>query len=66
MMTKKLAFRHDFQEDIVGTARIIAKRYKANLEHTAILENNVINIFDAMKKYHGLGKRERLLLQISY
>ena len=65
MMTKKLAFRHDFQEDIVGTARIIAKRYKANLEHTAILENNVINIFDAMKKYHGLGKRERLLLQIS-
>ncbi len=65
MMTKKLAFQHDFQEDIVGTARIIAKRYKANLEHTAILENNVINIFDAMKKYHGLGKRERLLLQIS-
>lgn len=65
IMTKKLAFRHDFEGDIIGTARIIAKRYKANLEHTCILENNVINLFDVMKKYHGLGKRERLLLQIS-
>ncbi|MDE5780492.1 MAG: HD domain-containing protein [Lachnospiraceae bacterium] len=65
IMTKKLAFRHDFQEDIVGAARIIAKRYKANLNHIAILEANVTNIFDAIKKYHGLGKRERLLLQIS-
>lgn len=65
IMTKKLAFRHDFQEDIVCAARIIAKRYKANLSHTAILESNVVNIFDSMKKYHGLGKRERLLLQIS-
>lgn len=65
IMTKKLAFRHDFQEDIVGAARIIAKRYKANLSHTAILETNVTNIFDAIRKYHGLGKRERLLLQIS-
>ena len=25
----------------------------------------MLNIFDGMKKYHGLGKRERLLLQIS-
>lgn len=65
MMTKKLSFRHDFQEDIVGAARIIAKRYKANLSHLAILESNVLNIFDSMKKYHGLGRRERLLLQIS-
>ena len=46
-------------------ARNIAKRYMSDKEHSAILEKNVLNIFDSMRKYHGLGKRERLLLQIS-
>lgn len=65
IMTRKMSFSHDFQQDIIEAARIIAKRYKANLTHTAILEENVLNIFDAMKKYHGLNSRDRLLLHIS-
>ena len=29
------------------------------------MEKHVLDIFDSMKRYHGMGKRERLLLQIS-
>ena len=62
---KLIYFAHDFSRDILVAARNIAKRYMGDKEHSAILEKNVLNIFDGMKKYHGLGKRERLLLQIS-
>lgn len=65
IMTGKLAFRHDLQEDIIYAARATAKKYRANKVHTELVESNAVKIFDAIKKYHGLGKRERLLLQIS-
>ena len=56
---------HDFEEDILVAARNISKRYQGNRKHAQILEKNVLTIFDSMKKYHGLGKRERLLLRIA-
>lgn len=56
---------HDFEADILHAARVVAKRYKANMAHTQILENNVLTIFDAMRKYHGFGNRERILLQLA-
>ena len=62
---KLIRFPHDFSKDILVAARNIAKRYMSDQGHSAVLEKNVLNIFDGMKKYHGLGKRERLLLQIS-
>lgn len=62
---KLIRFTHDFSQDILVAARNIAKRYMGDKSHAAILEKNVLNIFDGIKKYHGLGKRERLLLQIS-
>ncbi len=62
---KKIKLLHDFDEDILNHSRLIAKRYKGNQEHIAILEKNVVKIFDVMKKYHGLGKNERKLLQIA-
>ncbi len=58
-------FTHDFTEDILVAARNISKRYMGNKKHNQSLEKLVLNIFDSMKKYHGLGKRERLLLQLS-
>ncbi len=61
----KINFAHDFSKDIVIASRNIAKRYKANSGHTDVLEEGALGIFDMMKKYHGLGKRERLLLQIA-
>lgn len=60
-----LKLEHDFREDILHTARVIAKRYRANIKHTQILEENALVLFDAMKKYHGFGERERLLLQLA-
>jgi len=56
---------HDFMEDILSAAREISIRYQCNKEHTLFVEENALKVFDAMKKYHGLGKRERLILQIS-
>ena len=62
---KLVKLDHDFTEDILLAARNIAKRYMTNKSHTQLLEEIVCMIFDSMHKYHGLGKRERLLLQIS-
>ncbi len=56
---------HDFEEDIIAAARSIAKRYKCNQAHIRNLEEIALLVFDRMKKVHGMGKRERLLLQIS-
>lgn len=56
---------HDFNSDILSAARNIAKRYQGNKNHTQVLEKNVGLIFDCMKKYHGMGNRERLLLQLA-
>lgn len=63
--TKLLRLGHNFDEDILSAARQISRRYMANRGHALILEKNVCRIFDSMKKYHGLGRRERLLLQLS-
>lgn len=62
---KIIKVNHNFNDDILHAARIISKRYKANQNHIAILEKNVLTIFDAMKKYHGLGENERLFLQLA-
>lgn len=62
---KAIKFNHDFSEDILAASRNMAKRYKCHGPHTVEMENLVLGIFDSMKKYHGMGKRERLLLQIS-
>lgn len=61
----KLSFAHDFSKDIVIASRNIARRYMGNAGHTELLEESALGIFDIMKKYHGLGKRERTLLQIA-
>lgn len=62
---RELKFHHDFEEDILMAARNMAKRYKCHNGHIQVLEKYVLTIFDSMKRYHGLGTRERLLLQIS-
>ena len=56
---------HSFEEDIIAAARNISKRYKGDPAHVKNLEAIGLKVFDKMKKIHGLGNRERLLLQIS-
>ena len=61
---KIIKINHDFDRDIINAAKVISKKYKANITHINTLEGNVLMIFDAMKKIHGLSDRERTLIQI--
>lgn len=56
---------HSFDEDIIAASRSIAKRYKSSANHIRTVEQLSLKLFDATKRVHRLGKRERLLLQIS-
>lgn len=56
---------HNFENDILVTSRNIAKRYSSSKSHIQGTMNLCLNIFDSMKKVHGMGERERLLLQIA-
>lgn len=56
---------HPFDEDIIAAARNIAKRYKSSPAHSKVVEELCLTLFDRSKSVHSLGKRERLLLQIS-
>lgn len=60
---KWLTSSHDFDNDIISAAWSIAKRYDSYQPHLKALFKLSSEIFDAMKKYHGLGKRQRVLMQ---
>lgn len=62
---KIITSQHDFEKDIIACAQNISKRYQGSKRRSETLEKIALTIFDSMKKIHGLGKRERLLLQIS-
>lgn len=62
---KYIQASHNFEEDIIAAARSISKRYKCSQAHIKNLEGLALQVFDKMKKVHGMGSRERLLLQIS-
>lgn len=60
---KMIRFEHDFKEDILAASKNLAERFQSYSAHTeAVLTMSTV-IFDAMKKVHGMGKRERLLMQ---
>ncbi|MDD6208789.1 MAG: HD domain-containing protein [Clostridiales bacterium] len=62
---EKLLPKHRFTEDIVSASRNIALRYCCNTNHSKNVEYLALELFDSIRKYHGLGNRERLLLQIA-
>lgn len=62
---KLVRLGHDFTEDILEAARNISHRYIGSEIHSKALEKNVCELFDSMKKFHGMGRRERLLLQLA-
>lgn len=56
---------HNFENDIVEAAKNISKRYQSSKSHIAGTQQLALTIFDKMKGIHGMGRRERLLLQIA-
>ena len=57
---KFIKFSHNFENDILAASRNMAKRYKCHASHNQVLEQYATQIFDSMKKYHGLDSRHRL------
>lgn len=62
---KLIPVPHDFEQDIIACALNISKRYMGSKKREETLEGIALTIFDSMKKSHGLGRRERLLLRIA-
>ena len=62
---KLMKVAHDFENDIIMAARNIGKRYAVHRPHLQNMDMTATAIFDAMKKVHGCGPRERLLLRIA-
>ena len=56
---------HNFENDILVTSKNIAKRYSSSKSHIQGTMNLCLNIFDSMKKVHGMGQRERLYLRLA-
>lgn len=56
---------HNFENDILVASRNIAKRYSSGKSHIQGTTQLALTIFDSIKKIHGMGPRERLLLQIA-
>lgn len=61
---QRISYGHDFTQDIIATAKNIACRYQVDMNHVDNVAYLAAEIFDSIRKLHGLGKRERLLLQI--
>lgn len=55
----------DPTQEIVISAQNLADRYQVDPKHRDATVTFALQLFDRLKKLHGLGKRERLLLQIA-
>lgn len=62
---KLLTNSHDFDNDIIAAASFISKRYNGNKDRNQLVEKVAMSVFDATRKLHHLGKRDRLLLRIA-
>ena len=62
---KLIKVSHSFENDILMAAKNIGKRYAVNRPHIQNIDMIATEIFDSMKKIHGMGARERLLLKIA-
>ncbi len=62
---KLVNYRHDFENDIIECAKVMSKRYQGNEARNELIEKVVTDLFDATRKIHGMGKRDRLLLRIA-
>ena len=62
---KLLSLTHDFDSDVLSAAHFLSQHYNSYTPHIEVMSKLSTDIFDAMKKVHGLGKRQRLLLEVA-
>ncbi|MFI3176233.1 MAG: exopolyphosphatase [Eubacteriales bacterium] len=56
---------HNFEQDILHSALQMNKKYEVSKKRAEADEANAITIFKAMRRIHGLGERELLLLRLA-
>lgn len=76
MITTRDAIVHDFVCDIAGSknsfvdeivycAKTLGRKYHFDAKHAESVAEASLFLFDALKEYHGLGKRERMYLHVA-
>lgn len=60
-----LTVSHNFEQDILACAWDINRRYQCDERKAQERAQIALNLYDHMKKAHGLSKRDRLLLQLA-
>ena len=55
----------DFEHQVLASAEALGHRYRFDLDHGHHVAMLATRLFDQLKDEHGLGERERLLLQVS-
>ncbi|HTL46476.1 MAG TPA: HD domain-containing protein [Verrucomicrobiae bacterium] len=57
--------RTDVSKQVINSARHLAEKYKYDKGHAGCVTSLALKLFDALKKDHGMGSKERLLLEVS-
>ncbi len=57
--------RTDVGKQVISSARQLGKKYHYDEPHSLAVASLAIKLFDLLKQEHGLGTRERLLLEVS-
>ncbi|MGA2034556.1 MAG: hypothetical protein ABSG68_20100, partial [Thermoguttaceae bacterium] len=52
-------------EGVIHSATAIVQKYRADLRHARIVADLALRLFDELQAEHGLGTRQRLLLQVA-
>lgn len=57
--------RTDVTKQVVNSARHLGKKYNYDKNHAQIVASLSLKLFDALRLDHGMGLKERLLLEVS-
>jgi len=57
--------RTDLSRQVIHSAKNLARKYKYDETHASAVTQMALKLFDALKEDHGMGSRERLLLEIA-
>ena len=57
--------RSDLTQQVTHSAKSIGKKYQYGESHALCVSRLALKLFDLLKEDHGLGSRERLLLEVS-
>lgn len=57
--------RTDLSRQVLHSARGLAKKYRYDETHASAVAHVSLKLFDLLREEHGLGSRERLLLEIA-